>query len=245
MRTASPAVIWHELECGRYRADLPLWRGLAAEHPGPILDLGAGTGRVSIDLASRGQEVTALDRDAEALDELARRAQLADVPVATVIADAREFELDQRFGLILVPMQTIQLLDGAGRDRLLRRAAAHLRSPGRLAAAITEEFDLYDEDTGDAGRLPTPDVTEISGTVYVSQATAVRRSAESFILERRRETLSADGGRVVESHQERLYALSAGQLQVEAERAGLRPAGRSEIPANSEHVGSVVVMLDA
>ena len=31
-------VIWHDLECGSYRADLPLWRELAVREPGPILE---------------------------------------------------------------------------------------------------------------------------------------------------------------------------------------------------------------
>ena len=43
----SMSVIWHDLECGAYAEDLPLWRALAAEHGDPVLDVGAGTGRVS------------------------------------------------------------------------------------------------------------------------------------------------------------------------------------------------------
>ncbi len=68
-------VIWHDLECGGYVADLPLWRELARERGGPILDVGAGTGRVALDLARNGHEVTALDRDPELLDALRRRAR--------------------------------------------------------------------------------------------------------------------------------------------------------------------------
>ena len=45
------AVIWHDLECGAYAEDLALWRSLAAERGDPVLDIGAGTGRVSLDLA--------------------------------------------------------------------------------------------------------------------------------------------------------------------------------------------------
>ena len=44
-------VMWHDVECGSYVADLPLWRRLAAEAGGPVLDVGAGTGRVALDLA--------------------------------------------------------------------------------------------------------------------------------------------------------------------------------------------------
>ena len=57
------SVIWHDLECGAYTEDLPVWRALAARHGGPVLDVGAGTGRVTLDLARAGHAVTALDTD--------------------------------------------------------------------------------------------------------------------------------------------------------------------------------------
>src|SRR4051794_40089314 len=46
--------LWHDLECGAYREDLALWHTLAGVTGGPVLDVGAGTGRVSLDLAARG-----------------------------------------------------------------------------------------------------------------------------------------------------------------------------------------------
>jgi SAM-dependent methyltransferase len=245
VRTLSDATVWHDLECGRYEADLSHWTALAGATAGPILDVGAGTGRVALHLARAGHEVTALDRDEEFLAELVRRAALQDAVVSTVVADARDFRLADSFGLILAPMQTIQLLGPGGRAGFLRCAAEHLRPGGRLAAAITEEFDLYDGTDGDAGRLPDPDVQELEGTVYISQPTAVRQTGVAVILERRRETLGPDGRRLVQVHTERLHPLSSGQLEREAVQAGFRPSERGEIPSTSDHVGSVVVVLDA
>src|SRR4051812_12173133 len=99
---SAEAVIWHDVECGAYAEDLPLWRELAAAAPGPVLDVGAGTGRVALDLAARGIEMVALDADTELLAAL--RARAADVE--TVTADARAFDLGpRRFGAVIVPMQ--------------------------------------------------------------------------------------------------------------------------------------------
>jgi len=243
--TISSAAVWHDLECGRYTADLECWRTLASGQAGPILDVGAGAGRVAIDLAARGYEVTALDHDAGLLGELSRRAGSAGARLTTVIADARDFHLDERFGLIIVPMQTIQLLRARGRGRFLACAADHLQAGARLAAAITEHFDLYDERADDTHRLPSPDIHDDAGTIYVSQATAVRQVGDTFILERRREVIPPTGERLVEMHQDRIDFLTADQLEHEAAEAGLRPAGRAAIGATSDHVGSVVVMLDA
>jgi hypothetical protein len=136
------------------------------------------------------------------------------------------------------------LLDSEGRARFLARARDQLAAGGRLSAAITERFDLYDGRGRDAAGLPSADVTERAGTVFVSQPTAVRRVAGGFLLERRRERLSPDGARLVELNRERLHRLSAKQLESEAVAVGLRPSGRTRIQATDDHVGSVVVMLD-
>ena len=63
-RAPAASVAWHDAENGSYDADLFLWRELAESAHGPVLDLGAGTGRVAADLAAHGHEVVALDADA-------------------------------------------------------------------------------------------------------------------------------------------------------------------------------------
>ena len=80
--------VWHDLECGAYGEDLALWRDLAARTGGPVLDVGAGTGRVTIELAAVGVDVVGLDVDEQLLEALAVRA--TGLPVKTVVADARE-----------------------------------------------------------------------------------------------------------------------------------------------------------
>src|SRR5207237_6223944 len=125
-------VVWHDLECGGYTADLALWRELAAAAGGAVLELGAGTGRVAVDLARRGHEVIALDLDPSLLAALEERARAEDLAITAECADARSFDLGRRVALCVAPMQIIQLLGGEGRRRCLDRVHAHLEPGGRL-----------------------------------------------------------------------------------------------------------------
>jgi len=245
MKVTELHVLWHDLECGRYAADLPLWHELAGQAglpPTGILDLGAGTGRVALDLARAGHEVLALDRDPLLLAALRERA--GALPVATACADARDFQLDRRdFPLALAPMQTIQLLGGAdGRAGLLRSVLAHLAPGGVLACALADALEGFD---AEHTALPLPDVLEHDGWVYASQPVAVRPDAEGTTIERIRQTVAPDGTRTADGDSVRLDRLDGDMLEAEGAAAGFRPAGRRFIEMTDEHVGSEVVLLRA
>ncbi len=234
-------VIWHDAECGHYRADKRLWRELAAAADGSVLDVGAGTGRVALDLAACGHDVTALDHDPALLSALHARA--GGLAVSTVVADARTFALECRFALILVPMQTVQLLPhAADRGAFLRCARAHLEPGGRLAAALADPFEGFDAEHTEP---PRPDVAHHGGVSYSSQAVAVRDEGDAMVIERIRRTVAADGSHTAAPDVVRLARLDAGTLEREGLGAGLRVHPRRRVEATDEHVGSVVVVLGA
>jgi SAM-dependent methyltransferase len=236
--------IWHDLECGGYGVDIPLWHDLAARHGAPVLDVGAGTGRVTLALASAGFAVTAVDIDEELLQALRSRAGGLDV--RTVTADARTLALPQSFALCVVPMQTIQLLGGReGRLAFLAGGRSLLADRGVIAVALADQLELFEVCGGEAG--PLPDVCEVDGVVYSSRPTAVRLdpAGSGYILERRREVVSRSGELAVEHDHIHLDPLDAATLEAEAAVQGLRPLERIEIPATGEYVGSTVVLLGA
>jgi SAM-dependent methyltransferase len=246
------AVVWHDVECGSYVEDLPLWRTLAASYGDPVLDVGAGTGRVTLDLARAGYRVVALDRDPELIAALQRRLgdnrrmapDISQAAVTTRVADAREFDLGERFPLAIVPMQTVQLLGGAeGRARFLNAVHRHLKPGGVLAVAIAEVLDLYE--VVDGMPMPLPDVREEDGIVYSSQPTAVKADRSGFVLERRRETVGLAGELTVEDNVIRLDRLTARGLEREASGVGFTRAGRRGVLPTEDYSGSEVVILRA
>lgn len=233
-------VVWHDLECGAYDADLPLWRELAEAAGGAVLDVGAGSGRVTLDLAARGYEVVALDADAALLEALAERS--AGLRVTTVLADARELRLGRRFPLVIVPMQTIQLLGGQRRRmRFLDHAAAHLLPGGTIAIAIADPLDGRPFAPWD--RPPLPDITEIDGVVYSSQAVMLHDAGHAIGIERVREVIDEAGGREHEPNMVWLDVVAPDQIEQEAEALGLAVLPRREVPQTDDYVASTVVML--
>jgi SAM-dependent methyltransferase len=231
------AATWHDVEHGSYDADLPLWRELAAASRGPVLDLGAGTGRVAVDLAARGHDVVALDSDPELLAELAARA----ASVAGVQADARSFALGTRFALIVAPMQLAQILGGhRGRVAMLERVRAHLLPGGLLAAALSDPHDAVPADG--AAAPPLPDLLERDGWVFSSQPLSVRDERGRVVIERRRQAVSPAGELEVEDARIELDVVTVDEFEGEARAAGLEPAGRRTIPETLDHIGSTVVL---
>jgi SAM-dependent methyltransferase len=219
------AVAWHELECNGYEADLALWMELADREAGPVLDVGAGTGRVAKALSVVGHDVTALDIDPELL------AAIDDPYITTVHADAQDFELSG-FGLVIVPMQTLQLL--GDRPAFFACARRALVPGGLLAAAIADELVAFE----DPEELPPPDVAEFGGRHYVSQPTAVRIRDGRARIERLR---TVDG--VTEPNAVELALVDPPMLAQEARAAGFHPVPGERIAPTDDHVGTSVVMF--
>jgi SAM-dependent methyltransferase len=218
------------VECGAYSADLHLWEELAGKVEGPILDLGCGTGRVTSHLVRRGYEVTGLDLDERLIAELDN----------AEISDARDFQLDRRFALVLAPMQLIQLFDDEKeRVRCLECVAGHLTAGGLAAFAIVESMP---EPVDTAS--PLPDTREVDGWIYSSLPLDATVAGGAIRIRRLRQTVSPAGDLDEELDEIALRTLDAATVEEEARRAGLRPAGCRSVPPTDAHVGSTVVLLE-
>ena len=249
LATGAPA--WHDVECGSYAADLELWRTLASERGGPILDIGCGTGRVALELATAGHEVVGVDADRALVTTLNERAAAAGLRARAIAADARSFTVGSGeappgsggFPLAIVPMQVAQLLGGpAGRSRMLAAARSELAPGGLLALALADPFDAVEP--GES-RAPLPDVLEIDGWVLSSTPVAVRDEGDAVSIDRIRQAVSPSGDLTEELATITLDSCAPATLEDEGRAAGLRVLEARHVPATPDYVGSTVVMLEA
>ncbi len=214
-------------------------RAYGAEEP--IMELGCGTGRVTLHLARRGAYlVIGLDRDpalVEAVWERAARELAGDASSR----DVREFSFATQFRLVLAPMQLIQLLAGSEeRISCLGCTLDNMLPGGKAALAIVEEHAGCARgcDAAAAGRAPDRrlDLLEPAAGAAVVEG--------KIVLRRLRQTVDPDGEMSEEMSEVELCLLSAEALEEEARSVGFKPIGRRQIPATDAHVGSTVVLLE-
>jgi SAM-dependent methyltransferase len=119
--------------------DVRFWVECGRQATGPILEIGAGTGRITLPLAEEGMEVVALDLSEAMLAHARRKAakrHLVPAPLF-LVGDFHSLALDRAFGLILAPARVLEhALTPAQRRAAFSRCALHLRPSGRLAVHV-------------------------------------------------------------------------------------------------------------
>jgi ubiquinone/menaquinone biosynthesis C-methylase UbiE len=96
------------------RRDVRFWQDMARRADGNVLELGCGTGRVTLPVARTGARIVGVDRSAEMLGYARRRARRAKwgTNVSLVRTDIRSlpFRRSTRFDLVMAPYGILQSL---------------------------------------------------------------------------------------------------------------------------------------
>lgn len=148
------------------------WAVLAAASPGGrVLELGAGTGRLTEMLLDAGAQVTAIERDTAMVEALHRR--LHD-RARIVHADVTDVGAGPQVGLVVLPTALLNELPDAGARRaVLSAAAARCRPDGVVALHVLAPWWLVRLDGRVTGELtpadggPTIEVSVDPGTFDV------------------------------------------------------------------------------
>ncbi len=132
---------FYDLYVGDRLDDLPLYLEYARGIGTPVLEIGAGSGRLTVPLARAGVPVVAVDISPEMLELLRLRLAQEDggtrQRVSIAQADACDLALDATYDLVIVPFYTFNyFLTPHAQDSVLRRCAAHLAPGGRLLVDV-------------------------------------------------------------------------------------------------------------
>lgn len=245
-RSSAPeeAAIWQQVEFGSYEADLPVWLELAEAAEGPVLELGAGAGRVSLQLAAAGLDVIPLEHDPELLAELeasAGEGKGSVSPVNADLASPAQLRLPVEPALAIGPLHVIQVLNGAARPALLGRLAELMAPGATIALTVVDETTLLS--SGASSTQILPDMRELDGWVYSSEPLWVQVGDEVLTVRRLRERVSPGGQLERTIQDDILHRVSPDRLELEAEEVGISRAGRRQISSGPNEADSTVVLL--
>ncbi|MFC1408288.1 daptide-type RiPP biosynthesis methyltransferase [Streptacidiphilus sp. N1-12] len=153
------STVYHDL-AGRDTHEVRELLGRLRTLTGPVLELAAGTGRLTMPMLSLGREVTALELSASMLAVLRERLEAAPPALrqrcVLLQGDMSAFALDRRFGAVVLGTTSVSLLDAAGRVGLYRAVRAHLAPGGRFLLSTVDAADTAADTAGAA------DATEVA-----------------------------------------------------------------------------------
>ncbi len=131
------------------RRDVAFWQRLAAAQDGTVLELGCGTGRISVPVARTGARLVGIDRSAPMLRRAAQRLRRVPGACARLVrGDIRALPFRQRvgFSLVMAPYGMLQSLTSE-RDLRATLHSIHrvLRRGGLLAIDLVPDLPRWQE----------------------------------------------------------------------------------------------------
>jgi SAM-dependent methyltransferase len=122
--------------------DVDYYVALGRRVKGPVLECGAGNGRVTLPLARAGVRVTAVDWSPPMLDDLRSRLQKEPPAVrrrvAVVCADMRALDLKRRFAMVMAPFDTCShLYNRSDFEAFLEGVRRHLALRSKLVFDVS------------------------------------------------------------------------------------------------------------
>lgn len=150
----------YDVECDDVDEELPLIEEWARSLGGPVLDLACGTGRTGLRLAARGYQVTGVDVMAEMVAHGREKAAARGVSMEWFVADARDFQLQRRFGFAYIVGNAFQMFwTRPDQEALLATVREHLLPGGcfLIETRNPSPRNLAPEGDPSARRYATPD----------------------------------------------------------------------------------------
>ena len=132
------------------RRDVHFWRRMASRAKGSVLELGCGTGRVTIPVARAGAHIVGVDRSSEMLSHARRRSKRSRVGkrVSWIRGDIRSlpFRPSARFNLVMAPYGILQsLVRESDLKATLAAVAGVLSTGGIFGVDLVPDLPVWKE----------------------------------------------------------------------------------------------------
>lgn len=176
--------------------DIPFFLEEGRRATGPVLELMAGTGRISVPLIQDGIDLTCLDGSEAMLERLRGKLEGRGLRALLLCQDAARFDAGRRFGLIFIGFNSFEeILGDADRSALLESARRHLEPGGRFICTLHDPARRLE--TVGPGREQRWVFTcpEAGGEMELTLST--RFHPRDFIVEGLETIRRADTGRVI------------------------------------------------
>lgn len=151
--------------------DAPFYIELAHRHGDRALELGVGTARLAIQLARAGIETWGIDNSSHMLN--AAQANLQKEPkevrsrVHLELADVRDFDLGERFGLVYFPSMSFDhILDREGQLRALESIKRHVAPDGVYVFELAHVSEVKADSHWYVQREPLDEGQEVTRTGF-------------------------------------------------------------------------------
>jgi SAM-dependent methyltransferase len=146
----------------RFLASEQFYLAEARERRGRVLELGCGTGRLTLQIAQTGIDIVGVDLSASMLEAARVKALALSLDVPFVQADMRHFDLPGKFSTILIPGNSLlHLLTTEELKQCLACVRRHLAPAGRLVFDISKwDIAVFSRDPGQ--RYPSFTLGEIT-----------------------------------------------------------------------------------
>jgi SAM-dependent methyltransferase len=125
--------LFYDEEFREREHEVPFYLRQAEVSAGPVLEIGCGTGRLTLPIAAAGIEIAGVDASAAMIAQARRKALDANLAVDWYVQDARSMELNRTFALAFIATNALQHLhDFTSLRAFFSRGRAHLRPDGLL-----------------------------------------------------------------------------------------------------------------
>tara|TARA_Y100000996_G_scaffold415486_1_gene410525 strand:+ start:10312 stop:11067 length:756 start_codon:yes stop_codon:yes gene_type:complete len=127
--------------------DIDFYTKLASKSKGKVLEIGCGTGRVTIPIAQANIKIVGIDISKNMINILNRKIKDTHFDISCYQMDMRNININEKFDLVIIPFNGFQsMLTVSDQYKCLSSIREHMSSNGTLALDMfTPSLDMFDQ----------------------------------------------------------------------------------------------------